>query len=401
MTPETPSAPRPRKVAIVHYWLVTMRGGERVLERICDLYPDADIFTHVVDEGALSQTLKRHRIFSTFIAKLPLAKTQYQKYLPLMPAALEALDLSAYDLVISCEAGPAKGVITRPDAVHVTYCHSPMRYIWDQYHAYRKASGKLAGLYLRLVAPRMRAWDRMSASRPDVIMANSQFVRRRIGKFWGREASVVYPPVDVDIFQRSDAVSDECVWISQLVPYKRPDIAVEAFTRSGRKLHVIGDGPMLETLKAKAGPNVRFTTRMRFDELRAAYAQARALIFTAEEDFGIIPVESQAAGRPVVVFGRGGGTETVIDGETGIHFHEQTADALIAAMDRFDAWLPGFDPEAAIANASRFARANFLRDFAAEVARAERLVAADSVLASAEAGASTDTAFAADQPQTW
>ncbi|WP_230482065.1 glycosyltransferase [Sphingomonas sp. Leaf21] len=383
ITPETRPTGKPRKVAIIHYWLVTMRGGERVLERICELYPEADIYTHVVDENALSATLKRHRIFTTSIAKLPLAKKQYQKYLPLMPAALEALDLSAYDLVISCEAGPAKGVITRPDAVHVTYCHSPMRYLWDQYHAYRAASGKLAGLYLKLVAPRMRAWDRSSASRPDLIMANSQFVRRRIAKFWGREASVVYPPVDVDIFHRTDDVSDECVWISQLVPYKRPDIAVDAFTRTGRKLHVIGDGPMLETLKARAGPNVRFTTRMKFDELRAAYAKARALIFTAEEDFGIIPVESQAAGRPVVVFGRGGGTETVIDGKTGIHFHEQTAESLIEALDRFDAWLPSFDPEDAIANAQRFARSHFLRDFAAEVARAEAMVAADTALANA------------------
>lgn len=381
MTSDETVPPPPRRVAIVHYWLVTMRGGERVLERICELYPDADIFTHVVDPAALSQTLRQHRIFTTGIARLPLARTQYQKYLPLMPAALEALDLSAYDLVISCEAGPAKGVITRPDAVHVTYCHSPMRYIWDQYHAYRAASGRLAGLYLRLIAPRMRTWDRISASRPDVIMANSQFVRRRIAKFWGREASVIYPPVDVDLFQQSNAVSDECVWISQLVPYKRPDIAVDAFTRTGRPLHVIGDGPMLAALKARAGPNVRFTTRMRFDELRIAYAQARALIFTAEEDFGIIPVESQAAGRPVVVFGRGGGTETVINGETGIHFHHQTTESLIEALDRFDRWLPGFDPAAAVANARRFDRKHFLRDFAAEVARAERRVAADSVLA--------------------
>ena len=291
-----------------------------------------------------------------------------------MPGALEALDLSAYDLVISCEAGPAKGVITRPDAIHVTYCHSPMRYLWDQYHAYRAASGRLAGLYLKLIAPRMRAWDRSSASRPDLIIANSQFVRRRIGKFWGRDASVVYPPVDVDLFQRTDDVSDECVWISQLVPYKRPDIAVDAFTRTGRKLHVIGDGPMLKMLKARAGPNVRFTTRMRFDDLRAAYARASALIFTAEEDFGIIPVESQAAGRPVVVFGRGGGTETVIDGVTGIHFYEQTAESLIDALNRFDTWLPSFDPEAAITNAQRFARGHFLRNFAYEVARAEVIV---------------------------
>ena len=369
-----PAPVRPRKVAIIHYWLVVMRGGERVLERICDLYPDADIFTHVVDHSALSQTIKRHRIFTTAIAKLPFARRQYQKYLPLMPGALEALDLSAYDLVISCEAGPAKGVITRPDAIHVTYCHSPMRYLWDQYHAYRAASGRLAGLYLKLIAPRMRAWDRSSASRPDLIIANSQFVRRRIGKFWGRDASVVYPPVDVDLFQRTDDVSDECVWISQLVPYKRPDIAVDAFTRTGRKLHVIGDGPMLKMLKARAGPNVRFTTRMRFDDLRAAYARASALIFTAEEDFGIIPVESQAAGRPVVVFGRGGGTETVIDGVTGIHFYEQTAESLIDALNRFDTWLPSFDPEAAITNAQRFARGHFLRNFAYEVARAEVIV---------------------------
>lgn len=168
-----PAPVRPRKVAIIHYWLVVMRGGERVLERICDLYPDADIFTHVVDHSALSQTIKRHRIFTTAIAKLPFARRQYQKYLPLMPGALEALDLSAYDLVISCEAGPAKGVITRPDAIHVTYCHSPMRYLWDQYHAYRAASGRLAGLYLKLIAPRMRAWDRSSASRPDLIIANA------------------------------------------------------------------------------------------------------------------------------------------------------------------------------------------------------------------------------------
>lgn len=380
-TTNKPASVSARKVAIIHYWLVTMRGGERVLERICDLYPDADIFTHVVDEDALSETLKRHRIITTSIAKLPLAKTQYQKYLPLMPAALEALDLNAYDLIISCEAGPAKGVITRPDAVHVTYCHSPMRYIWDQYHAYSAAGGRLTGLYLRLIAPKMRAWDKMSASRPDVIIANSQFVRRRIRKFWGRDASVVYPPVDIDMFQRSDTVSDECVWISQLVPYKRPDIAVDAFTRTGRKLHVIGYGPMLKALKRRAGPNVRFTTRMRFDELRTAYAQARALIFTGEEDFGIVPVESQAAGRPVVVFGRGGATETVIDGTTGIHFHSQTTDSLIEALDRFDAWLPSFDPEAAIANARKFDRTHFLRNFAAEVARAERLVVADSTLA--------------------
>lgn len=353
-----------------------MRGGERVLERICELYPNADIYTHVVDHDALSQVLKRHRIFTTSIAKLPGAKKHYQKYLALMPRALEELDLSAYDLVISCEAGPAKGVITRPDAVHVTYCHSPMRYIWDQYHAYVGAGGRGAKLFLSKVAPRLRIWDQSSATRPDLIMANSHFVRRRIRKFWGREATVVYPPVDVEQFHQSDAVTDEFIWVGQLVPYKRPDIAVDAFTRSGRKLHVIGDGSMLAELKKRAGPNVRFTTRMKFDQLREAYATARALVFTAEEDFGIIPVESQAAGRPVLVYGRGGGTETVVDGVTGLYISEQTAEAVMATLDRFDAWLPGFDPAAAIAQAQNFTRARFLAGFEQQVALATARVSA-------------------------
>lgn len=355
-----------------------MRGGERVLERICEMYPQADIYTHVVDHNALSQVLKRHSIFTTSIARLPGAKKHYQKYLALMPRALEELDLSAYDLVISCEAGPAKGVITRPDAVHVTYCHSPMRYIWDQYHAYVGAGGRGAKLFLSKVAPRLRIWDQSSATRPDLIMANSQFVRRRIRKFWGREATVVYPPVDVEQFHQSDAVTDEFIWVGQLVPYKRPDIAVDAFTRSGRKLHVIGDGLMLAELKKRAGPNVRFTTRMKFDQLREAYATARALVFTAEEDFGIIPVEAQAAGRPVLVYGRGGGTETVVAGITGLYIAEQTAESVMATLDRFDAWLPDFDPAAAIAQAQNFTRARFVAGFAAQVKIAyERVLGAD------------------------
>jgi glycosyltransferase involved in cell wall biosynthesis len=381
-----PSLAASPRVAIIHYWLVTMRGGERVLERICELYPQADIYTHVVDHDALSQVLKRHRIFTTSIAKLPGAKKHYQKYLALMPRALEELDLSAYDLVISCEAGPAKGVITRPDAVHVTYCHSPMRYIWDQYHAYVGAGGRGAKLFLSKVAPRLRIWDQSSATRPDLIMANSHFVRRRIRKFWGREATVVYPPVDVEQFHQSDAVTDEFIWVGQLVPYKRPDIAVDAFTRSGRKLHVIGDGSMLAELKKRAGPNVRFTTRMKFDQLREAYATARALVFTAEEDFGIIPVESQAAGRPVLVYGRGGGTETVVDGVTGLYIAEQTAESVMATLDRFDAWLPGFDPAAAIAQAQNFTRARFLDGFAAQVKIAHERVFGSAASAEAVSG---------------
>lgn len=358
------------RVAIIHYWLVQMRGGERVLEHICRMYPDADIFTHVVDRTAISATILQHQIYQTFIGRLPVAIRHYQKYLPLMPRALEALDLSAYDLVISCEAGPAKGVITRPDAVHVTYCHSPMRYLWDQYAQYHAEGGPAARLLMPLFAPSLRMWDTISAARPDRIMANSDYIRKRIAKSWGRDATVVYPPVDTQLFAPAHSASDEYLWVGQLVAYKRPDLAVDAFNRSGRKLHVIGDGAMLSSLQAKAGPSIRFTRRMGFTALREAYARARALVFTAEEDFGLIPVEVMASGRPVIAFARGGAVETVVADETGIFFTEKSVEAVLEALDRFEAWLPDFEPARAIARARTFSPDRFHNDFAAVVAAA-------------------------------
>ncbi|MBT0668689.1 glycosyltransferase [Novosphingobium profundi] len=348
-----------------------MRGGERVLEHICDMFPDADIYTHVVRPERLSDKLRTRRIHTTFISRLPLARSQYQKYLPLMPRALEALDLSAYDLVISSEAGPAKGVITRPDATHVTYCHSPMRYIWDQYHQYRGATGLGGRLTMPLFAPGLRAWDFASAARSDLIMANSEYIRARIAKFWGREATVVYPPVDTALFTPDAQPDDEYVWIGQLVPYKRPELAVDAFSRSGRKLHVIGDGAMFESLRARAAPNVRFTKRLDFSALRAAYAKARALVFTGEEDFGMIPVEAMASGRPVIAYGRGGALETVVDGETGLFFHEDTAEALAAAVERCETWLERFSPQVAVRQAQRFSPEAFRTRFRETVERAQ------------------------------
>ncbi|MCJ1962867.1 glycosyltransferase [Novosphingobium mangrovi (ex Hu et al. 2023)] len=350
-----------------------MRGGERVLEHICDMFPEADIFTHVVDPAKLSDKLRARRIETTFIARLPGARTHYQKYLPLMPRALEGLDLTDYDLVISSEAGPAKGVITRPDATHVTYCHSPMRYIWDQYHQYRSTGGLGARISMPLFAPALRTWDVASAARSDLIMANSAYIRARIGKFWGRDARVVHPPVDTALFTPVDTHDEEYLWVGQLVSYKRPDLAVDAFSASGRKLHVVGDGPMFEELRARAAPNVRFTRRLDFTALRAAYARARALVFTGEEDFGMIPVEVMASGRPVIAYGRGGALETVVEGETGLFFRENSAPALNAALTRFESWEAHFVPEAAVRQARRFSPEVFRTRFLETIERAQAL----------------------------
>ena len=363
------------RVALVHYWLVGMRGGERVLERIARLYPDADIFTHVVDPGALSPDLQARRIRTSFIGRLPGAVKHYKHYLPLMPLALEQLDLRGYDLVISSESGPAKGVIAAPGALHLCYCHSPMRYLWDQYHDYRAQTRGVTRAAMPLLSHYLRSWDTASASRVDSIVANSRFIRSRIKRAWGRESHVVHPPVPVDLFRRADTVGDSYLWVGELATYKRPDLAVDACTRLGLPLLVVGTGHMAQDLKRRAGPTVRFVDKLSFDRLRTAYAEAKALIFTAEEDFGIVPVEANAAGRPVIAFGRAGVLDSIVDGETGLFFHEQTIDALAAILERVDPWLAHFDPQAAIANVQRFAPERFDREFlaAVELAQGERI----------------------------
>lgn len=350
-----------RRVALIHYWLVGMRGGERVLERLIHLFPDADIFTHVHVPDALSATIRGRPVRTSFIQKLPAAARLYQSYLPLMPMALEGLDLRGYDLVISSEAGPAKGVIAAPDALHLCYCHSPMRYLWDQYHVYRANAGAVQRLMMPLLFHGLRQWDVTSAARVDAIVANSDFIRRRVRRAWGREACVVHPPVAVDAFRPAAPaeVTDSFLWVGQLVPYKRPDLAVDAFTHLGLPLTIVGSGSMATALRRRAGPNIRFITRLDFAQLQQAYATARALVFTAEEDFGIVPVEANASGRPVIAFGRGGITDSILPGRTGLFFTEQTVPALIAAVEDFTAWEAGFDPAVAVANAARFAPERF------------------------------------------
>ncbi|WP_067732369.1 glycosyltransferase [Novosphingobium naphthalenivorans] len=356
---------RPVKVALVHYWLVSMRGGERVLEGLLDLFPDADVFTHVYDPAKMSEKIRAAHVRETFIGRLPGARKHYQKYLPLMPMALEELDLRAYDLVISSESGPAKGVITRPDALHLCYCHSPMRYLWDHYPDYKASAGTFSRMAMPPMFHRLRQWDVSSASRVDGIIANSSFIARRIRKVWGREATVVHPPVAVEEFKPSAQVGGRYLWVSQMTPYKRADVALEAFNRLGVPALMVGDGEMFKSISAQAGPNVEVRKRLSFAELKEAYASCKALVFTPEEDFGIVPVEANASGRPVIAYGRGGVTDSIVDGKTGLFFGEQTADSLAEAMTRFEAWLPRFRAEDAIANAARFSRDAFAAGFLA------------------------------------
>lgn len=347
------------RVAIVHYWLVSMRGGEKVIESLCDLYPEADLFTLVYDKARVSEKIKGHTIKASFLQRIPGAKRHYQSLLPLMPFALENLDLTGYDLIISSESGPAKGIIPSPHAAHICYCHSPMRYLWDHYHSYRAASGFATRALMPILAPWLRTWDVNTSARVDRFVANSHHVAARIGKYYRRPATVVYPPVSVDDFSPSHERGDFYLCAGQLVPYKRVDLAVEAFTRLGKNLLVIGEGREMDRLKAKAGPTVKFLGRVPFHVLKEKLATCRALVFPGEEDFGIVPVEAMASGRPVIAYGKGGALETVIPGLSGVLFGEQTADALGGAIQRFEAMEREFSVDAIRVHASIFSERNF------------------------------------------
>ena len=351
------------RVAVIHYWLVTMRGGERVLERVLSLFPEADVFTHVYNPDAVSDIIRRHKVQTTFIDRLPKSRTWYKKYLPLMPMALEGLNLRGYDLVLSFEAGPSKGAIVPPTALHACYCHSPMRYLWDAYAEYRERAGRISQAIMSLTFPFLRVWDQATAARVDGFMANSNFIRQRIRRSYGRDAKVVFPPVPVEVFQPVPEPTGEYLWVSQMTPYKRGDIAVDAFTRLNLPLHVVGKGDMLEDLRKRAGPTIRFSEKLSFSELQKAYANCQALIFTAEEDFGIVPVEVMAAGRPVIALSQGGVLDTVRPGVDGLYFGEQTVEAVIDALEAFETWRPSFRPAATIAHARRFSGLNFDRNY--------------------------------------
>ena len=347
------------KVAIVHYWLVGMRGGEKVIEALCRMFPEADIFTHVYDPSAISEVINRHVVHTSFVAKLPFARGRYRSYLPFMPLATEQFDLRGYDLVISSESGPAKGVIPPPHALHICYCHSPMRYVWNMFHDYRDTSGRLTRWLMPLVAHYVRNWDAVSALRVHHFVANSSNVAARLRTYYGRDAKVIYPPVDVSSFAPAPAneIGDYWLMVGELVRYKRPDLAVQAFNRTGRKLVVIGGGEMLKEIKALAGPTVQVMGPQPFPVLVHHYARAQALLFPGEEDFGLVPVEAMASGRPVIAFGRGGATESVVDGVTGVLFPVQDVEGIIAAVERCEGI--AFDTEAIVARARRFSAERF------------------------------------------
>ncbi|EJN02140.1 glycosyltransferase family 4 protein [Phyllobacterium sp. YR531] len=347
------------KVAIVHYWLLSMRGGEKVLEALSELYPDADIFTLVYDPDAIKGRLKSHKITTSFLQKIPGAKKHYQMLLPLMPMALESMDLTAYDLIISSESGPAKGIIPKPDALHVCYCHSPMRYIWDHYFFYRASAGFMKRLSMPVIASWLRQWDVSTSARVDCFIANSRHIANRIQRYYRRDAAVIHPPVSVDEFAISDNVDDFYLCAGQLVAYKRVDLAVEAFTRMNKKLVVIGTGEEMALLKSKAGPTVTFLDHQPFSSLKSHMARCKALIFPGEEDFGIVPVEVMASGRPVLAYGRGGAVDTVIDGISGRLFPEQTVEALIDCVEQFEQTEGNFNPSQIRAHSLRFSKEVF------------------------------------------
>ena len=330
------------KVAIVHDWLVNYGGAERVVEAFLKIFPDADIFTLVYDEKKMGKIFPKEKIHASFVQKIPMASKLYTKMLPLMPKAFESFDFSSYDLVFCSSSSCAKGVITLPSVPHIAYIHSPMRYAWDQFFDYQKRTNKLVAHFMSKFMPGIRLWDFVSSQRIDKLIANSNFIKRRIKKYWNLEADVIYPPVDTARLAPNGKPSEDFyVVFSRFVPYKRIDLAISACGELGRKLVVIGGGAQEKELKIlaskyKNAKEIKFTGRISDDEVKDYLQRCRAMIFSAEEDFGIVPVEAQACGRPVIAFAKGGALETVIDGKTGVFFEKQETTSVIEAIRKFE-----------------------------------------------------------------
>ncbi len=356
------------RIAVVHDWLPVYAGAERVLEQILATFPQADVFTLVDFIPDEQRAFLGNRPVSTsFIQKLPFARSKYRYYLPLAPLAIEQFDLSDYDVVISSSYVVAKGALTVADQLHISYVHSPVRYAWDLHFQYLR-EGKLErgakSVFARLILHYMRLFDATSADRVDTFIANSRTVARRIWKTYRRPSVVIYPPVDTDAFSLYTDKEKYYVTVSRLVPYKRIDLLVEAFSEMpDKELIVIGEGPEFKKIAALAGPNVTMLGYQPPEVVTHYVQRARAFVFAAEEDFGIVPVEAQACGTPVIAYGRGGVTESVVSGETGLFFYEQNAKSLKEAVRTFETIRSRLDPERIRANAERFSKTRFCREF--------------------------------------
>lgn len=374
------------KTALIHEWLVNYAGSERVLEQIVKLFPESDLFCQVdfLPDNERGFIMNK-KAKTSFIQRLPFAQTKYRNYLPLMPLAVRRFDMEGYDVIISNSHSVAKGVKKKPGQLQICYCHTPMRYAWDLKGQYLKESGLdsgVKGALAEFVLNRIKKWDYNVAQQVDHFIANSHYIKDRIMRAYGKEAAVIYPPVDIESFRLRVEKENYFLAVSRMVPYKKMDLIVEAFSGLSSPLVVIGDGPDFGKVKSRAGRNIEFLGFQEDRILREYMQKARAFVFAAEEDFGILPVEAQACGTPVIAFGKGGVTETVIPynntcrGEsptrpdagtekapTGIFFHEQTPEALIEAVKRFEAAEDTFDPRLIRRNAERFSIERFRREF--------------------------------------
>jgi len=354
------------RLAIVHDWLTGMRGGEKALEVLCEQYPDAELFTLVHVRGSVSPAIERLRPRTSFVQRLPFVKRLYRNYLPLFPTAVEQFSFDRFDRIVSLSHCCAKSIVHPGGVPHLCYCLTPMRYAWDQFDAYfgRGRIGRAGSAVMRPLMARLARWDRATASRVDRYVAISHYVAGRIRRYYNREAIVVYPPVDTDYFQPDGSRPERfALVVSALVPYKRLDVAIAACRHARVPLTIVGDGPDRAALERQAGSDVRFLGRLPNEQVRDLYRRAAVTLLPGEEDFGIVPLEAQACGRPVVALARGGALETVKPGETGVLVDDSSPEvfgaAIAEAIDR------AFDPAAIRAHAEQFSRARFGREMAA------------------------------------
>lgn len=369
------------KVAIVHDWLVNYGGAERVVEEFLKVFPQAEIYTLVYDKKKMGKIFPPEKVHTSFVQKLPAATRLYTKFLSLMPKAFESFDLTQYDLVLASSSSCAKGVIVSPKSAFVAYIHTPMRYAWDLYFDYKKRSNPIVGKFMEMQIPKIRLWDYVSAQRIDATVANSKYIARRIKRFWNRDSQVIYPPVDTERLKPSGLPAEDFyVVFSRFVPYKRIDLAISACGELGRKLVVIGGGSQEKELKELAAgyknASIEFTGRISDQQVQEYLQKCRALIFCAEEDFGIIPVEAQACGRPVIAYKKGGTFETVIDGITGVHFEKQETESVKNSILRFEELEKNeaFKVDQIVAHAKKFSAERFRKEIEEVCAKTVQLV---------------------------